>query len=155
MLYSDEDIIRRLRLGEDSGWEFRQVEFSGNRPSEPSRSQWADEIAAFANAKGGMLLCGVTDDGEVQGMSREQIVALDAFLVEVSATSIRPSVRINIEHKELPSGKFLLVEIPEGDAQHDSPGGSYIRVGGNEAKDDRRRADALGATTRPGAFPLV
>ena len=142
MLYSDEDIIRRLRLGEDSGWEFKQVVFSGNRPSKPTRSEWADEIAAFANAKGGVLLCGVTDDGEVQDMSREQIVALDASLVEVSTDSIRPPVRINTEHKELPGGKFLLMEIPEGDARHDSPGGSYIRTGATKRKmtgDERMR----------------
>ena len=142
MRYSDDDIMRRLRLGEDSGWEFKQVEFSGNRPSKPTKSQWADEIAAFANAKGGVLLCGVTDDGKVQDMSREQIVALDAFLAEVSTDSIRPPVRIGTEHRELPDGKLLLVEIPEGDSQHDSPGGSYIRVGATKRKmtgDERMR----------------
>ena len=84
MQFSDADIERRLRLGEDSAWEFKEVEFAGNRPS---RDDWADEIAAFANARGGVLLCGVSDDGEAQGMSREQVVALDALLVEVSTDS--------------------------------------------------------------------
>ena len=79
MTYSDEDIERQLRLGEDSRWEFKEIEFAGNQPRSPNRNDWADEIAAFANANGGVLLCGVTDAGEVQGMSREQIVALDSF----------------------------------------------------------------------------
>ena len=31
MRYSDEEILRRLRLGEDSAWEFKRLEFSGDR----------------------------------------------------------------------------------------------------------------------------
>ena len=56
MNYSNEDIARQLRLGEDSNWEFKQIEFSGNRPTSPGRGDWADEIAAFANANGGVFL---------------------------------------------------------------------------------------------------
>ena len=59
MTYSDEDIARQLRLGEDSHWEFKEIEFAGNHPKSPGRNDWADEIAAFANANGGVLLCGV------------------------------------------------------------------------------------------------
>ncbi len=103
----------------------------------------ADEIAAFANANGGVLLCSVTDAGEVQGMSRDQIVELDSLLVEVSSDSIRPSVRIRTYHKRLPDGRrLLLVDVPEGDSQHDSPGGSYVRVGGSKRRmtsDERLR----------------
>ncbi len=81
MNYSDEDILSKLTLGEDSHWEFKQIEFSGNRPKSSSRDDLADEIAAFANANGGVLVCGVTDKGEVQDMSSEQLVELDSFLV--------------------------------------------------------------------------
>ena len=98
MSYGTEDILRQLRAGEDSAWEFKQIVFTGHRPIRPSRDDWADEIAAFANARGGVLLCGATDDGEAQGMSQEQIVALDALLVEVSTDSIKPAVRIHTWH---------------------------------------------------------
>ena len=142
MTYSDEEIRHQLQLGEDSTWEFKAVEFAGNRPRSPSRDDLADEIAAFANADGGVLLCGVTDDGEVQGMSREQIVELDSLLVEVSTDTVRPAVRIRTYHRQLDGRPFMLVEIPEGDSQHDSPGGSYIRVGASKRRmtsDERLR----------------
>ena len=143
MTYSDDDIERQLQLGEDSTWEFKAVAFAGNQPKSPERADWADEVAAFANANGGMLLCGATDEGDVQDMSRAQIVALDALLVEVSSDSVRPAVRIRTYHRQLPSGKrLLLVEAPEGEAQHDSPGGSYVRVGGSKRRmtsDERLR----------------
>ena len=142
MNYSDQDIARQLRLGEDSQWEFKQIAFSGNRPTSPRRDDLADEIAAFANANGGVLLCGVTDEGEIQGLSREQIVELDAVLVEVSSDAIKPAVRISTYHRELDGKRFLLVEVPQGEAQHDSPGGSYVRVGGSKRRmtsDERLR----------------
>ena len=64
-----DDIKRQLDSGEDSYWEFKQVEFRADRPTAPKRNDLADEIAAFANASGGVVLCGVPDTGEVQGMS--------------------------------------------------------------------------------------
>ena len=142
MTYSDEEVRRQLQLAEDSHWEFKAVEFAGNRPRSPSRDDLADEVAAFANADGGVLLCGVTDDGEVQGMSREQIVELDSLLVETSTDSIRPAIRIRTYHRQLDGRPFMLVEVPEGDSQHDSPGGSYVRVGGTKRRmtsDERLR----------------
>ena len=143
MTYSDEEIMRRLHLGEDSGWEFKQVEFSGDRPTSPRREDWANEIAAFANASGGVLLCGVTDQGDVQGISREQIVRLDALLVEICTDSIKPPVRISTHHTEFADGKLiLLIEVPPGDSLHEAPGGSYIRVGASKRRmtsDERLR----------------
>ena len=142
MTYSDEEVRRQLQLGEDSNWEFKAIEFADNVPRSPRRDDFADEMAAFANADGGVLLCGVTDDGEVQGMSRERIVALDSFLVEISTDSITPAVRIRTYHKQLDDRRLLVVEVPEGDTQHESPGGSYVRVGGTKrsmTSDERLR----------------
>ena len=133
MNYRVEEIESRLRSGEDSGWEFKQVEFAGDRPKRPTRDDWADEIAAFANAAGGVVLAGVADDGKVIGMSRAQIANLDALLVEVSTDTIKPPVRIRTHHTELSDGRLVLLgEVPESDSVHESPGGNYIRVGASK-----------------------
>ncbi|MDE0407671.1 MAG: putative DNA binding domain-containing protein [Alphaproteobacteria bacterium] len=133
MSYRVEEIESRLRSGEDSGWEFKQVEFAGDRPRRPTRGDWADEIAAFANAAGGVVLAGVADDGNVIGMSRAQIANLDSLLVKVSTDTIEPPVRIRTHHVELPDGKLVLAaEVPDGDFAHESPGGCYIRVGASK-----------------------
>ena len=142
-MYSDEEISRHLRLGEDSGWEFKAVEFNDDRPRSPRRDDWADEISAFANSDGGVLLCGVTDEGEVQGMSRSQMDALEHLIDEVCTDSVRPSIRVSVFRRESYDGKaFLMVEVPEGHTQHDSPGGSFIRVGSTKRRmtsDERLR----------------
>ena len=142
MMPGENEIRQQLRLAEDSSWEFKAIEFAGSRPISPSRDALADEIAAFANSHGGVLLCGVTDDGEIQDMSREQVVELDKLLVEGSRDAIKPPIQIRTGHKQLDGRTFLLVEVPAGDSQHDSPGGSYVRVGGTKRRmtgDERLR----------------
>ena len=135
MTYSDDEVRRQLLLGEDSNWEFKEVVFADNRLRGPRRDDLADEIAAFANARGGMLLCSVTDEGEVLEMSREQMNQLEILIADVCTVSIRPPIRVDIFRKDTFEGKSLLmVDVPEGHAQHDSPGGSFIRVGSTKRK---------------------
>lgn len=132
MTIRDEDIRRQLRLGEDSRWEFKQIEFNGDVPASPRRDGFADEIGAFANAGGGVLLCGVSDDGRLQGMSRDQMTALDRLLVEVSTDAIEPPIRIHAHHRELDERAFALVEVPRGDAVHERSGRAFVRVGASK-----------------------
>ena len=143
MNFSDEDIKRQMRLGEDSLWEFKEIEFAGNVPRSPRRDDLADEFAAFANTDGGVVLCGVTDSGDVQGMSREQMDALEQLILNVCSDTINPPIRPAILRKEIDEGMpFLLVEVPQGHTQHDSPGGSYHRVGSSKRRmtsDERLR----------------
>ena len=143
MSVSDEEIRRQLRLGEDNRWEFKEVRFAGNVPKQPSRDDLTDEIAAFANTEGGVLLCGVTDAGDVSGMSREQMDELERLLVEICTDTINPPIRPVVLRRELDEGHpFLLVEVPQGHAQHDSPGGSFHRVGSSKRRmtsDERLR----------------
>ena len=152
MNFSDEEIKRQIRLGEDSHWEFKEIVFAGNVPKSPRRDDLADELAAFANTDGGVLLCGVTDSGDVQGMSREQMDALEQLLTEVCTDKINPPIRPIIIRREIEEGKpFLVVQITRGDTQHNSPGGSYYRVGSSKrpmTSDERLRLAQQRAQSR-------
>ncbi len=62
-------------------------------------------------------MCGVSDDGEVQGMSRAQMDALDRILSDACADSIKPPVDVEITRHELGDSKpVLVVEVAPGDA---------------------------------------
>ena len=142
MNVTDSEIRRRLRLGEDSGWEFKRFEFRGDLPTSPRREDLADEMVAFANASGGTLLCGVEDDGRLQDMSPAQMAALDRVLVEVSTDAIEPALRIEVHHRELDGRGFVLVAIPRGEAVHERSGRAFIRVGATKRRlggDERLR----------------
>lgn len=143
MSFSDEELKRQMRLGEDSHWEFKQIEFAGNIPKSPRRAELADELAAFANTDGGVMLCCATDRGDVQGMSRKQMDQLERLLVEICTDMVKPPIRPTILRREIEEGKpFLLVEVPQGETQYDSPGSSYYRVGSSKRQmtsDERLR----------------
>ena len=151
MTVSDEGIRQRLELGEDSRWEFKQVEFAGNRPTSPARDALADEMIAFANANGGVLLLGVADDGRLQGISKPQMAALSDLIVEVSTDSIEPALRIDVHHRELDHKAFVMVEVPSGDSLHERRGRSWVRVGASKRPltgDERMRLSQRRAQAR-------
>ena len=132
MPYSADEIKLHLRLGEDSAWEFKQIEFNGDRPVSPRRDDLADEIGAFANVAGGVLLCGVTDAGVVTGMTRSQMDNLERLLVEIGWDAVKPRINIILFRQEIDDKAALLAEIPEGYAAHESPGGVWQRVGSSK-----------------------
>ncbi len=129
---TDEEIRQRLVIGEDQRWEFKQIKFKGDQPDRPKREDLADEIIAFANANGGVLLCGVSDDGQLQGMSPKQLIALSQVLSEICSDSVEPPIRIRIHHRILDEKAYLLVEVPKGDSAHERFGRAFIRVGGSK-----------------------
>ena len=51
---ADRDLVRRIRLGEDARLEFKSVRVAGGRVRAPERRALADELAAFANSRGGV-----------------------------------------------------------------------------------------------------
>ena len=100
-------IERQLRLGEDSRWEFKQIEFRGDRTVSPRRDDLADELAAFANTSGGVMLCGVTDSGRVPGMSRPQLDAVERVIMDACSDSIEPPIDVDIRRMEVTGGQAL------------------------------------------------
>ena len=58
-----------VRLGEDSALELKEVRFAGRRLTAPRRDDVANELAAFANARGGRLVLGVTDARTPQALT--------------------------------------------------------------------------------------
>ncbi len=134
VMIQEEDIRRQLRLGEDSRWEFKRIEFRGDTPTSPRRDDLADELGAFANADGGTVLCGVADDGTIRGMTREQMAALDHLLAEVSTDTLEPPLRIDVHHRELDGKAFVLVKVPRGETLHERGGLAFIRVGATKRR---------------------
>ena len=148
---SDDELRTRLRLGEDSRWEFKQFEFRGDRPVSPQRDDLAQEIAAFANAQGGSLLCGIADSGAVQAMTRPQLDSVEAMIVEMCRDSIEPPLAPEVHRRELDAQAFLIVEIPPGTGAHEVKGRCFVRVGSSARQmtsDERRRLAERRAQSR-------
>lgn len=128
----------RVRLGEDTALELKEVRFKGRWVQAPRRDDLADELAAFANAQGGRLALGVSHDREPQSLDPDQLDALARVVSEICMDSIKPPLFFNIYRVPSPGaeGGVLLVEIAQGETVHSSPGGCFRRRG-----DTRRRME--------------
>ena len=72
MKYPPEELLSRLEAGEDGEWEFKEVRFAGDRLKGPKRNDVADEMAAYTNGGGGVIVFGAADEAEV--LTRATIV---------------------------------------------------------------------------------
>ena len=132
------ELLRKIRLGEDSFLEFKEVFLSGGRIKGPGRDQLADELAAFANSTGGIVVLGVSDEPRaVTGIPIEHLDAVERYVSEIASDSITPPLLPLIEKLELPAADgrmrpVVKVEIPRGFFVHQSPGGYLHRVGSSK-----------------------
>ena len=140
---NEKEIKKHLADGESDRCEFKEVAFKGKRLKSPGKAVLADELAALANFEGGVMLCGVTDDGDVQGMSREEVVALVKVVDDVINDTIKPPLNVRYSTVKHKGKSFLAVEVPEGEALHDSPKGPYIRRGATKRKMSRSESQRL------------
>ncbi|MYH61252.1 MAG: transcriptional regulator [Caldilineaceae bacterium SB0675_bin_29] len=124
MFDSLSELIEKIHLGEDSTIEFkRQL---------PRRDSLADEIAAFANARGGVILIGVDDHGEIVGLGQHNLDQTEKTVVEVCRDSIEPQVSIFTEKLQFDGKVLLKVEVPRSLFVHKSPGGYIARQGSSK-----------------------
>lgn len=142
---SMKDLANRIRLGEDGRLELKEVHFKGGTIKGPKRAELANELAAFANSTGGVLVLGVNDETRsVSGIPLDQLDAVEDFVREVCNDSIKPPLEAGIYRRELEvssepgldepriSKPVLVIDIPPGLFVHQSPGGYFRRIGSSK-----------------------
>jgi len=132
------ELLEKIRLGEDSYLELKDVRFSGERVSAPARGDLADELAGFANSRGGVLVLGVDDKHrDILGIPQARLDAVESLVREACNDSIHPPVMPVIERLELLDSAgtpvaLLRVDVPRSLFVHQSPGGYFYRVGSSK-----------------------
>ena len=132
------ELLEKIRLGEDNFLELKELRFAGGRIRGPKQDDLADELAAFANSRGGVLLLGVHDETrEVLGIPVERLDAAEALVRQACEDSMKPPGAPVIERISLPDGAgverpIMRVEVPRGLFVHQSPGGYFHRVGSSK-----------------------
>lgn len=135
MILKLNDILDRIRLGEDSGAEFKELFFSGERVTEPTRDHLAKEISAMANAKGGWLILGINDKTrKIVGIPADKLEATERYVRDICADSIKPELPVDIYRRELSDEggevvPVVLVGVEPGLYVHQAPGGYFRRTG--------------------------
>lgn len=97
------DLKNLVKTGESSFLEFKH--------SVSSPEKIAREMAAFANTKGGTLLIGVKDDGEILGV--EGYHEEEFWLNQAALEECIPKIAIEIELLNIGERDVLIVKVPE------------------------------------------
>lgn len=140
MFDTQDALLAQIRLGEDSRLELKSVSFRGDRITGPHPDSLADEIAAFANSAGGVLVLGMNEEtGKASGMSIAELNLLEHWLLGVCNDRIKPPPLCRIEKWELPDAAgnpapVLKVDIPRSLYVHESPNGYFHRQGSSKRK---------------------
>ena len=136
---NDADLLRRIRLGEDSALELKRVLLDGaGRVTGPRRDAFADELAGLANAKGGVVVLGVDDKTrEILGIPLEDLDTVEGWVHEICNDLVKPPLDADILRLELSGvdGRLvpvIRVDIPRSLSVHRSPGGYFRRVGSSK-----------------------
>jgi ATP-dependent DNA helicase RecG len=123
------ELLNRIKLGEDSQTQFKE-KFT-------SPDALAAEIVAFANTKGGQILVGVTDRGELQGLTGKEIAVLNQMISNVCSQKIDPNIAVTTENVACEDRVVVLITVPLG------PNKFYMANGGDiwvKVGADKRRA---------------
>ena len=120
------ELIEKIYLGEDSTIEFKR--------ELPSRDDLAEEIAAFANASGGVILIGVDDDSNIVGIGRQDLDRTEKTVVEICRDTIAPMVHIVTEKLQIDDKNLLKIEVPRSLFVHQSSGRYFIRQGSSKRR---------------------
>ncbi len=140
MFDDPKELLAKIRLGEDSRLELKTLRVAGKRVTAPHRDALADELAAFANGKGGVCVLGVDDaTRSVVGIPVEQLDAAEEFVRAICNDSIEPPLTADIERLTLPAGDgspaaVLKIDVPRSLFVHQSPGGYFRRLGSSRRR---------------------
>ena len=132
------DLAGRIRLGEDSALELKQVTVSGSRVAAPRRNDVADELGAFANGRGGELVLGVDDaTRRATGIPLDALDVVETWVREICSDTLKPPLDAAIRKVELPTPAgdmvpVLLVAVERSLFVHKSPGGYFRRLGSSK-----------------------
>ena len=102
---SIQDLKNLIATGESSFLEFK------HRVASPEKI--AKEMVAFANTKGGRILIGVEDNGEICGI--ESYYEEEFWLKQAAEDVCVPEVEIKIEMVHVGKKDVLIVEVPESE----------------------------------------
>lgn len=134
----DANLIDRIRLGEDSTLEFKRVDVAGRRVKNPDRGEFADELAAMANGRGGTVVLGVDDRSrEVVGIPTDDLDIVEGWAREICNDSVKPALDADIRKLTMDDSGGRPVPVIQIDLSrslfvHKSPGGYFRRIGSSK-----------------------
>ncbi|VAW85263.1 ATP-dependent DNA helicase [hydrothermal vent metagenome] len=96
----------------------------------------AQEMIAFSNTLGGMLIIGVSNDGSISGLTREDMGRLNNLISNAASQQVRPPINPVTENISLDDSLVMVVNIPKGMSKPymDKNGVIWVKSGADKRK---------------------
>jgi predicted HTH transcriptional regulator len=138
MFETVDELLRQIRLGEDSSLELKSLEFSGSKVTRPHSNGMADELAAMANTANGVIVLGVDDKSKtIVGIPEEKLDGVETWVREMCNDLITPPLVCSIRKIPLITDEgteriIIRIDVPRSLYVHKSPGGYFQRIGSSK-----------------------
>lgn len=115
-----EEVKNIIQNGENSYIEFKEEEIKAK--------DLAEEIVAFSNSEGGMILIGVDDEGNIKGIKNDR---MEETIMNICRNNCIPNIIPSYESIEVEGKIIAVITIPKGlnKPYYTSDHKYYIRVG--------------------------
>lgn len=121
------ELIERISNGEDSYTQFKE--------NITNNDKLAEELVAFSNSKGGVLIIGVTDNNDIAGLSDDDIRRLNQLVGNVINSNITPPIYPIPEIKIIEQKKLLIVTVEDGSNKpYSTNKGIYLTKAGSDKR---------------------
>ena len=120
-------IKTKIQNGEDSYTQFKVNITNSDKLSE--------ELVAFSNARGGLLIIGVNDNGVVVGVEDKDIRRLNQLIGNVINDNVTPPIYPLVTIENIENKKILVIEINEGVSKpYSTNKGIYLTKAGSDKR---------------------
>ena len=126
------ELIELISRGEDSRTQFKQ--------NLTNSESLAGDLVAFSNTKGGRILVGVSDQGEIVGLSPADIRRINQLISNTTSNVVRPPINTYNENVAVAGAQVIMVvTVQEGISKpySDNNGITWVKAGA-----DKRRVTA-------------
>ena len=122
------ELLNIIARDEDSTHQFK-----ANVRNETSLAQ---EMIAFSNTLGGMIIIGASDDGTISGLRREDMGRLSNLVSNAASQQVRPPINPITENIALDDGLVMVVHIQAGISKPymDKDGVIWVKSGADKRK---------------------
>lgn len=122
------ELLAIISRGEDSKHQFKANVTNIN--------SLAAEMVAFSNSDGGQILVGVTDRGDITGLTSQDIRRLNQLVSNAATQSVRPPINPQTENIALPEGLVMVITVSAGISQPymDNKGAIWVKSGADKRK---------------------
>ena len=137
MFETTDELLKQIRLGEDSSLKLKDLRYKGNQVNDPHRNSMADELAAMANAANGVFVLGVDDKSKtVVGIPEDKLDVVETWIRGVCNDLITPQLFCRIRKILVVADDveqvIVRVDVPRSLHVHQSPGGYFHRIGSSK-----------------------